>query len=76
LQNSARDQCRVSGKTLKARPPAERFYALYREFNSDLTVPASVVEELISVGTFRAKEKITAKPQQVVEWTFAERPRR
>jgi hypothetical protein len=29
-----------------------------------------------SVGTFRAKEKITAKPQQVVDWTFAEKPRR
>jgi hypothetical protein len=28
------------------------------------------------VGTFRAKEKITAKPQQVVDWTFAERTRR
>jgi hypothetical protein len=26
-----------------------------------LTVPESVVEEWISVGTFRAKEKITAK---------------
>lgn len=25
------------------------------------------------MGTFRAKEKITAKPQQVVDWTFAER---
>ena len=29
-----------------------------------------------SVGTFRAKEKITAKPQQVVDWTFAEKARR
>ena len=47
---------------------AERFYALYREqFNPDLTVPESVVEEWISVGTFTAKEKITAKPQQVVD---------
>jgi hypothetical protein len=44
-------------------PVAERLYALYREqFNPDLTVPEAVVEEWISVGTFRAKEKITAKP--------------
>ena len=58
-------------------PVAEPFYAIYREqFNPDLTVPESVVEEWISVGTFRAKEKITAKPQQVVDWTFAERARR
>jgi hypothetical protein len=33
-----------------------------------------VVEEWISVGTFRAKEKITATPQQVVNWTFAKEP--
>jgi hypothetical protein len=58
-------------------PVPEPFYALYREqFNPDLTVPDSVVEEWISVETFRAKEKITAKPQQVVDWTFAERARR
>jgi hypothetical protein len=58
------------------RPMAERFYALPREqFNPDLKVPDPVVEEWISVGTFRAK-KITAKPQQVVDCTFAERARR
>ena len=44
------------------RPVAERFYALYREqFNPDLTVPDAVVEEWISVETFGAKEKITAR---------------
>ena len=58
-------------------PVAERFYALYREqYNPDLTVPDSVVEEWISVGTFRAKEKITAKAQTVVDWSFAEKARR
>ena len=67
----------VSGKTLEARPAAERFYALYREqFNPDLTVREAVVEEWICVGTFRAKEKITAKPHQVVDGTFAETGRR
>ena len=59
------------------RSAAERFYAIYREqYNPDLTVPDSVVEEWIGVGTFRAKEKIAAKPQQVVDWSFAEKARR
>jgi len=59
------------------RPVAERFYALYREqYNPDLTVPDSVVEEWIAVGTFRAKEKSQVKPQVVYDWTFAERARR
>jgi len=59
------------------RVAAERFYAIYRDqYNPDLTVPESVVEEWISVGTFRAKEKITAKPQVVYDWTFAERAKR
>ena len=58
------------------RPVAEKFYTLYREqFNPDLSVPESVVEEWIAVGTFRAKEKITAKPQVVRDWTFAEKAR-
>jgi hypothetical protein len=39
-------------------PVAGRFYALYREqFNPDLTVADAVVEEWISVGTFRARKK-------------------
>jgi hypothetical protein len=55
---SARDQCRVEKLLKLERPVAERFYALYREqFNPDLTIPDSVVEEWISVGTFGAKEK-------------------
>jgi NitT/TauT family transport system substrate-binding protein len=57
---------------------AERFYALYREqYNPELTVPDSVVEEWIAVGTFRAKEKTTAvKPSVVINWSFAEKARR
>jgi ABC-type nitrate/sulfonate/bicarbonate transport system substrate-binding protein len=58
-------------------PAAERFYTLYREqFNPDLSVPDSVVEEWIAVGTFRAKEKPAIKLQTVVDWTFAEKARR
>jgi len=59
------------------RAAAERFYAIYRDqYNPDLSVPDSVAEEWIAVGTFRAKEKITAKPQVVYDWTFAERAKK
>ena len=75
LQNEREISAGLVEKLLKLdRSVAERFYALYREqFNPDLTVPDSVVEESISVGRFRAKEKITAKRQQAVDSTFAER---
>jgi hypothetical protein len=78
LQNQREISGGLVEKLLKRnRPVAERFYAPYREqFNPDLTVPDAVVEEWISVGTFRAKGKITAKPQHVVDWTFAEKLRR
>ncbi len=56
------------------RPAAERFYAIYRDqYNPELSVPDSVAEEWIAVGTFRAKEKIIAKPQVVRDWSFAEK---
>lgn len=59
------------------RVAAERFYTIYRDqYNPDLTLPDSVVEEWIAVGTFRAKEKVSVKPQVVYDWTFAERARR
>jgi ABC-type nitrate/sulfonate/bicarbonate transport system substrate-binding protein len=59
------------------RPAAERFYSLYRDqYNPDLTVPDSVVEEWIAVGTFRAKEKLAIRPQAVYDWTFADKARR
>lgn len=59
------------------RATAEKFYGIYRDqYNPDLTAPDAVVEEWIAVGTFRAKEKITVKPQVVYDWTFAEKARR
>jgi ABC-type nitrate/sulfonate/bicarbonate transport system substrate-binding protein len=78
LQNQREIGAGLVEKLLKLdRPAAERFYALYREqYNPDLTVPDSVVEEWIAVGTFRAKEKVTVKPQVVVDWSFAEKARR
>jgi NitT/TauT family transport system substrate-binding protein len=67
-------------KTLKLdRSAAEKFYALYREqYNPELSVPNSVVEEWIAVGTFRAKEKEKggAQAQRVHDWSFAEKARR
>ena len=78
LQNQREIGAGLVEKLLKLdRPVAERYYALYREqYNPDLTVPDSVVEEWISVGTFRAKEKITAKAQTVVDWSFAEKAKK
>ena len=59
------------------RAAAEKFYGIYRDqYNPDLTAPDSVVDEWIAVGTFRAKEKITVRPQVVYDWTFAERAKR
>lgn len=58
------------------RAAAERFYPLYREqYNPELTVSESVVEEWIAVGTFRAKEKNVVKPAVVRDWTLAEKAR-
>jgi hypothetical protein len=79
LQNQREISAGSVEKILKVdHPVAERFYALYREqFNPPISRhPEPVVEEWISVGMFRAKEKVTAKPQQIVDWTFAERARR
>lgn len=58
---------------------AEKFYPVYRDqYNADLTVPNSVVEEWVAVGTFRAKEKEkrAANIQAVYDWTFAEKAKK
>lgn len=58
---------------------AEKFYNLFREqYNPDLSLPDSVVEDLLAVGTFRSKEKEKGllNVQAVRDWTFAERARR
>lgn len=58
------------------RAAAERFYTLCREqFNPDLKVADSVVEEWIAVGTFRSKERPVARSQIVYDWSFAEKAR-
>jgi hypothetical protein len=58
------------------RPVAERFQALdHEQFNPISRYPTRYSKNGFR-GAFRAKEKITAKPQQVVVWTFAESARR
>ena len=59
------------------RASAKEFYALFREqYNTDLLLPDSVVEELLAVGTFRSKEKAKVNVQSVRDWSFAEKAKR
>jgi ABC-type nitrate/sulfonate/bicarbonate transport system substrate-binding protein len=58
---------------------AEKLYKLYRDqYNPDLSLPDSVVEDLLAVGTFRLKEKpkMALSPQTVRDWSFAEKAKR
>jgi ABC-type nitrate/sulfonate/bicarbonate transport system substrate-binding protein len=58
-------------------PSAEKLYNLVRDqYNPELTLPDSVVEDLLAVGTFRSKEKTTLNLQTVRDWSFAEKARR
>jgi len=59
------------------RPSAEKFYGLVRDqYNPELSLPDSVVDDLLAVGTFRSKEKSTFNPQAARDWTFAEKAKR
>ncbi len=61
----------VQLQRLLQQSDAEKFYALYREqYNHDLSVPNSVGEEWIAVGTFRSKEKEKGggQAQRVHDW--------
>jgi ABC-type nitrate/sulfonate/bicarbonate transport system substrate-binding protein len=61
------------------RAMADKLYKLYRDqYNPDLTLPDSVVEDLLAVGTFRLKEKpkTALNPQTVRDWSFAEKAKR
>jgi hypothetical protein len=58
---------------------ADRLFKLYRDqYNPELSLPDSVVEDLLAVGTFRLKEKSKSAlgPQAVRDWSFAEKARR
>ena len=59
------------------RPGAERLYGLVRDqYNPELTLPDAVVNDLLAVGTFRSKEKLSVNLQTVRDWSFAERAKR
>jgi ABC-type nitrate/sulfonate/bicarbonate transport system substrate-binding protein len=66
-------------KTLKLeRPVAEKFYPIYRaQYNPELTVPDSVLEEYRGVASFRLKDKEKNKEllkvQYLRDWSFAEK---
>jgi ABC-type nitrate/sulfonate/bicarbonate transport system substrate-binding protein len=67
-------------KILRVDPPlADKLYKLYREqYNPELILPDSVVEDLLAVGTFRLKEKpkTAFNLQSIRDWSFAEKARR
>ena len=67
-------------RILRVQPPlADQLYKLYRDqYNPDLSLPDSVVEDLLAVGTFRLKEKPkTALSLQLIrDWSFAEKAKR
>jgi ABC-type nitrate/sulfonate/bicarbonate transport system substrate-binding protein len=61
------------------RATAREYYNLFRDqYNPELSLPDSIIEELLAVGTFRAKEKeqIKVSVQAVRDWSFAEKARR
>ncbi len=80
LRNQRETAVGLIENTLKLdHAAAEKFYPVYRDqYNADLTVSNSVVEEWIAVGTFRAKEKEkrAANIQAVYDWTFAEKAKK
>jgi len=60
-------------------PLADKLYKLYRDqYNPELTLPDSVVEDLLAVGTFRLKEKPknTLNLQSIRDWSFVEKAER
>ena len=53
-------------------PTADKLFKLYRDqYNPELTLPDSIVDDLLAVGTFRLKEKPKALSQQAVrDWSL------
>lgn len=59
------------------RASAERLYGLVREqYNPELTLPDTVVNDLLAVGNFRSKEKTEVNLATVRDWSFAEKAKR
>lgn len=59
------------------RPSAEKFFGLVRDqYNPELSLPDSVMEDLMAVGTFRSKDKSIFNAQSARDWSFAEKAKR
>jgi NitT/TauT family transport system substrate-binding protein len=67
-------------KIMRVEPAlADKLFKLYRDqYNPELTLPDSVIDDLLAVGTFRLKEKPKAALSQhaVRDWSFAEKAKR
>ena len=67
-------------KIMRVEPAlADKLFKLYRDqYNPELTLPDSVIDDLLAVGTFRLKEKPKAvlTQQAVRDWSFAEKARK
>ena len=67
-------------KIMRVEPAlADKLFKLYRDqYNPELTLPDSVIDDLLAVGTFRLKEKPKAalSQQTVRDWSFAEKAKR
>ena len=67
-------------KIMRVEPAlADKLFKLYRDqYNPELTLPDSVIYDLLAVGTFRLKEKPKAalSQQAVRDWSFAEKAKR
>ena len=67
-------------KIMRVEPAlADKLFKLYRDqYNPELTLPDSVIDDLLAVGTFRLKEKPKAalSQQAVRDWSFAEKARK
>jgi len=58
---------------------ADKLFKLYHDqYNPDLTLPDTVMEDLLAVGTFRLKDKAknALGSQAVRDWSFAEKAKR
>lgn len=67
-------------KIMRVEPAlADKLFKLYRDqYNPELTLPDSVIDDLLAVGNFRLKEKPKAalSQQAVRDWSFAEKAKR
>jgi len=60
-------------------PTSDKLFKLYRDqYNPELTLPDSIVDDLLAVGTFRLKDKpkTALNQQNVRDWSFAEKAKR